>query len=69
MFKVVQTPEFVAGLEGISDKRAYSLIVRAARKMQDGLFGDFKPAGGMEPWRRAHSLRPRLSGLLSAARR
>ncbi len=46
MLKVIQTPEFIGYLEGLSDLRAYSHILRAARKMQDGLFGDFKPAGG-----------------------
>lgn len=46
MPRVVQTPEFVAFIEALTDRRAYSHIVRAVRKMQGGLFGDFKPAGG-----------------------
>jgi putative addiction module killer protein len=44
--KVVQTPEFVAFVEALTDRRAYSHILRTVRKMQNDLFGDFKPAGG-----------------------
>lgn len=46
MPKVVQTPEFVAFVESLTDTRAYSHIVRTVRKMEKDLFSDYKPAGG-----------------------
>lgn len=46
MPKVVQTPDFVAFVEALTDGRAYSHVIRTVRKMESGLFGDFKPAGG-----------------------
>lgn len=43
---MVQTPEFVAFVEALTDTRAYSQVIRTIRKMENDLFGDFKPAGG-----------------------